>query len=133
MNLVFLTSVAVTVWETVSAFVPQLLLIQEAVAELVSVLIGEHLPFAVSIALKMQTEKQFSMCSGTWEIKQGRILTSLCICDLTRSYLQDLENNSCLVSETWRFFILLFQLCSVIITIHLTSMSGSINPVEPLV
>lgn len=133
MNLVFLTSVAVTVWETVSAFVPQLLLIQEAVAELVSVLTGERLPFAVSTALKMHTEKQCSMCLGTWEIKKSRILTSLCMHDLTSSCLQDLENELCPVSETWSFFMLLFQLCSVIITIHLTNMSGSINPVEPLV
>lgn len=64
MNLVFLTSVAVTVWETVSAFVPQWLLIREAVAKLVSVSTGEHLPFAVSIALKMHAEKCCSMCSG---------------------------------------------------------------------
>lgn len=133
MNLVFLTSVAVTVWETVSAFVPQLLLIQEAVAELVSVLTGERLPFAVSIALKMHTEKQCSMRLGTREIKKSRILTSLCMHDITSSCLQDLENELCLVSETWSFFMLLFQLCSVIITIHLTNMSGSTNPVEPLV
>lgn len=133
MNLVFLTSVAVTVWETVSAFVPQLLLIQEAVAELVSVLTGELLPFAVSIALKMHTEKQCSMRLGTQEIKKSRILTSLCMHDITSSCLQDLENELCLVSETWSFFMLLFQLCSVIITIHLTNMSGSTNPVEPLV
>lgn len=104
MNLVFLTSVAVTVWETVSAFVPQLLPIQEAVAELVSVLTGERLPFAVSIALKMHTEKQCSMCSGMWEIKKSRILTSLCMRDLASSCLQDLEDNPCPVSETWRFF-----------------------------
>lgn len=133
MNLVFLTSVAVTVWETVSAFVPLLLLIQEAVAELVSVLTGGRLPFAVSIALKMHTEKQCSMRLGTREIKKSRILTSLCMHDITSSCLQDLENELCLVSETWSFFMLLFQLCSVIITIHLTNMSGSINPVEPLV
>lgn len=68
MNLVFLTSVAVTVWETVSAFVPQLLLIQEAVAELVSVSTGELLPFAVSVAQKILTEKQCSVRSCTWEI-----------------------------------------------------------------
>jgi len=133
MSLVFLTSVAVTVWETVSAFVPQLLLIQEAVAELVSVSTGEHLPFAVSIALKMHSEKQCSVCSGRWEIKKSRILTLLCMCHLTSSCSQELKNNPCLVSETWRVFILLFQLCSVITTIHLTNMSGSINPVESLV
>ena len=103
MNLVFLTSVAVTVWETVSAFVPQLLLIQEAVAELVSVSTGERLPFAVSIALKMHTEKQCSMHSGTWEIK-NRILTWLCMHELTSSCLEDLENNPCPVSETSRVF-----------------------------
>lgn len=89
MNLVFLTSVAVTVWETVSAFVPQLLLIQEVVAELVSVSTGEHLPFAVSIALKMHTEKQCSVCSGTWEIKSSGTLTSLYMHDITISCLQD--------------------------------------------
>lgn len=52
MNLVCLTSVAVTVWETVSAFVPQSLLTRGAAAELVSVSIGEPLPFAVSTVLK---------------------------------------------------------------------------------
>lgn len=93
MNLVFLTSVAVTVWETVSAFVPQLLPIQEAVAELVSASTGERLPFAVSIALNVHAEKQCSMRSGTWEIKKSRILTLLCMHDLARSCLQDLENN----------------------------------------
>lgn len=71
MNLVFLTSVAVTVWETVNAFVPRLLLIQEAAAELVSVSTGERLPFAVSIALKMHTEKQCSVCSGAWDVEQN--------------------------------------------------------------
>lgn len=87
MNLVFLTSVAVTVWEIVSAFVPRWLLIQEAVAELVSVLTGEHLPFAVSIALKMHAEKCCSMCSGAQEMKKSRILIPLHACDLMSSCL----------------------------------------------
>lgn len=61
MNLVFLTSVAVTVWETVSAFVPRWLLMQEAVAQLVSVSTGERQPSAVSIALEMHAGKRCSM------------------------------------------------------------------------
>ena len=65
MNLVFLTSVAVTVWETVSAFVPRWLLMQEAVAQRVSVSTGEHQPSAVSIALEMHTGNRCTMCLGT--------------------------------------------------------------------
>lgn len=64
MNLVCLTSVAVTVWETVSAFVPQLLLTRGAAAELVSVSTGEPLPFAVSTALQMHTESS-APCAQT--------------------------------------------------------------------
>lgn len=111
MNPVFLTSVAVTVWETVSAFVPRWLLMQEAVAQLVSVSTGERQPSAVSIALEGHTEKRCSVCLGTWGRKKSRILVSQHVCDLIGSCLQELENKSFPMSETWRFSWFCFSFC----------------------
>lgn len=108
MNLVCLTSVAVTVWETVSAFVPQLLLTRGAAAELVSASTGEPLPFAVSTAGKC-TQKAVPLVLRHKGYRRAEHLRCYaCVTEqalfiiftLLKSFKQDLKNSLCPVSET---------------------------------